>query len=124
MHVGALLVGARQHGHVTRQDAALADARIGVQQLRDLTGNGGMEPPKAALPDAAACALEPAHETWVLDDGDRPWVADMCAAYGARYVSRPIHDHAKAGNLNHALGVMAASNCMDTSLVQYALQKP
>jgi len=57
---------------------------------------------------AAACALEPIHETWVLDDGDRPWVADMCAAYGARYVSRPIHDHAKAGNLNHALEVLAA----------------
>ena len=56
----------------------------------------------------AACALAPAHETWVLDDGDRPWVADMCAAYGARYVSRPTHDHAKAGNLNHALDVLAA----------------
>ena len=55
---------------------------------------------------AAACRLEPAHETWVLDDGDRPWVAEMCAAFGARYVSRPVHDHAKAGNLNHALGLL------------------
>src|SRR5438445_66535 len=67
--------------------------------------------PPAAPPSstaAAACALEPAHETWVLDDGDRVWVADMCAAYGARYVSRPQHDHAKAGNLNHALEVLAA----------------
>jgi cellulose synthase (UDP-forming) len=56
---------------------------------------------------AAACSLEPAHETWVLDDGDRAWVADMCAAYGARYMRRPTHDHAKAGNLNHALQLMA-----------------
>jgi cellulose synthase (UDP-forming) len=55
---------------------------------------------------AAACALEPAHETWVLDDGDRPWVADMCRALGARYVSREIHNYAKAGNMNHALSVM------------------
>jgi cellulose synthase (UDP-forming) len=55
---------------------------------------------------AASCALEPAHETWVLDDGDRPWVADMCRALGARYVSREVHDHAKAGNLNHALSIM------------------
>ncbi|MDQ1581975.1 MAG: hypothetical protein QOF36_29, partial [Microbacteriaceae bacterium] len=56
---------------------------------------------------AAACALEPPHETWVLDDGDRSWVAEMCAAFGARYVSRPTHDHAKAGNMNHALQLMA-----------------
>ena len=26
---------------------------------------------------AAAVALEPAHETWVLDDGDRAWVREM-----------------------------------------------
>jgi cellulose synthase (UDP-forming) len=65
------------------------------------------EPAEVIAPTiAAACALAPAHETWVLDDGDRDWLADMCAQYGARYVSRPIHDHAKAGNLNHALAVM------------------
>ena len=57
---------------------------------------------------AAACELAPAHETWVLDDGDRPWVEEMCAAYGARYVSREFHDHAKAGNMNHALDLMSA----------------
>ena len=56
---------------------------------------------------AAACALQPAHETWVLDDGDRPWVAEMCRSFGARYVRRPIHEHAKAGNMNHALELMA-----------------
>ncbi len=55
---------------------------------------------------AAACQLEPAHETWVLDDGDRPWVREMCATYGARYVQRAEHDHAKAGNINHALALM------------------
>ena len=57
---------------------------------------------------AAACALTPTHETWVLDDGDRPWVEEMCAAFGARYVRRDVHDHAKAGNMNHALDLMAA----------------
>lgn len=66
------------------------------------------EPAEVIAPTiAASCALEPAHETWVLDDGGRPWVADICRAYGARYVSRPVHDHAKAGNLNHALDLMA-----------------
>ena len=52
---------------------------------------------------AAAVALEPAHETWVLDDGNRPEVAEMAASLGARYVARTEHTHAKAGNLNHAL---------------------
>ncbi|MET4097370.1 glycosyltransferase family 2 protein [Arthrobacter sp. UYCu712] len=66
------------------------------------------EPIEVLIPTvAAACELAPDHETWVLDDGDRPWVAEMCAAYGARYVRRAVHDHAKAGNMNHALGIMA-----------------
>ncbi len=66
------------------------------------------EPAEVLVPTvAAACALEPAHQTWVLDDGDREWVREMCEAYGARYVRRDLHDHAKAGNLNHALGLMA-----------------
>ncbi|WAH95888.1 glycosyltransferase family 2 protein [Arthrobacter sp. MMS18-M83] len=65
------------------------------------------EPAEVLTPTiAAACALEPAHQTWVLDDGDRDWVRELCMAYGARYVRREVHDHAKAGNLNHALELM------------------
>lgn len=65
------------------------------------------EPAEVLAPTiAAACALEPAHQTWVLDDGDRPWVEEICAAYGARYVRREEHLHAKAGNLNNALRLM------------------
>lgn len=67
------------------------------------------EPVEVLAPTvAAACALEPAHETWVLDDGNRPWVAEMCASLGARCVTRAEHNHAKAGNMNHALDLMAA----------------
>jgi cellulose synthase (UDP-forming) len=57
---------------------------------------------------AGAVALTPVHETWVLDDGDRPWVREMAAALGARYVTRPNRHHAKAGNLNHALALVNA----------------
>jgi cellulose synthase (UDP-forming) len=57
---------------------------------------------------SAAVALEPAHETWVLDDGDRPEVRELAEALGAHYLTRPTHEHAKAGNLNHALGVVDA----------------
>lgn len=67
------------------------------------------EGPEILVPTvAAAMALEPAHETWVLDDGNRSEVARMAAALGARYLARPEHNHAKAGNINHALGVIDA----------------
>ncbi len=66
------------------------------------------EPVEVIAPTiVTACDLTPEHETWVLDDGNREWVREMCETYGARYVSRATHDHAKAGNLNHALAVMA-----------------
>ena len=38
---------------------------------------------------AAAVALQPAHETWVLDDGRRPWVAALAHDLGARYPDAP-----------------------------------
>ena len=67
------------------------------------------EGPEILIPTvAAAVALEPAHETWVLDDGNRPEIAELAASVGARYLARPTHEHAKAGNLNHALGVIDA----------------
>ena len=67
------------------------------------------EGPEVLLPTiTAACRLQPAHETWVLDDGRRPEVAAMAAALGAHYVTRPDNAHAKAGNLNHALGLCDA----------------
>ncbi|MGY9074614.1 MAG: glycosyltransferase [Acidimicrobiales bacterium] len=53
---------------------------------------------------AAALALEPAHQTWVLDDGARPDVAELAHQLGAGYIARPDNQYAKAGNLNFALG--------------------
>ena len=57
---------------------------------------------------AAAIAMRLPHETWVLDDGNRPAVASLAADLGARYLARPGHEHAKAGNINHALGLIDA----------------
>jgi len=57
---------------------------------------------------AAAVAMRVDHETWVLDDGNRPEVRRMAEELGARYLARPTHEHAKAGNLNHALGIVDA----------------
>ena len=67
------------------------------------------EGPEILIPTiAAAVSLEPVHQTWVLDDGNRGEVAELAASLGARYLARPTHEHAKAGNLNHALGVIEA----------------
>jgi cellulose synthase (UDP-forming) len=57
---------------------------------------------------AAAVAMRVKHETWVLDDGNRPDVAKLARDLGALYLARPTHEHAKAGNLNHALGIIDA----------------
>ncbi len=67
------------------------------------------EGPEILVPTiAAAVAMEPAHQTWVLDDGERPEIEELARSLGARYLARPTHEHAKAGNLNHALGIIAA----------------
>ncbi|MEO3937317.1 glycosyltransferase [Dermatophilaceae bacterium Soc4.6] len=67
------------------------------------------EPRSILLPTiAAAVATRHPHETWVLDDGDRPWLRDLAAELGARYRCRHHGAHAKAGNLNEALDEVRA----------------
>jgi cellulose synthase (UDP-forming) len=39
----------------------------------------------------------------LLDDGNRPEMADLAARHGIRYITRPEHTGAKAGNINWAL---------------------
>ena len=43
------------------------------------------------------------HQTYILDDGRRPAVADLAARLGCHYLTRADNQHAKAGNLNAAL---------------------
>lgn len=45
----------------------------------------------------------PGVRVWVLDDGNRPWLAALCRSKGVHYLARPESVHAKAGNINHAL---------------------
>lgn len=51
----------------------------------------------------AAMKIQNQHEVWLLDDGNRPWVKKLAKEYGAKYLTRSEHTHAKAGNINHAL---------------------
>ncbi len=51
-----------------------------------------------------AQAIEYPYKTvYVLDDGRRPGIQVMAENLGAVYLTRPDNQHAKAGNLNHAL---------------------
>lgn len=47
-------------------------------------------------------------QVWVLDDGKRESVKELCDALGARYIARETNEHAKAGNINHALPYLDA----------------
>jgi cellulose synthase (UDP-forming) len=45
----------------------------------------------------------PNFEIWLLDDASRDELAELSRALGCHYLTRLQHNHAKAGNLNHAL---------------------
>ena len=45
----------------------------------------------------------PDFKVWILDDGERQWLKDYCDEKGVGYITRKVHDHAKAGNLNNGL---------------------
>ncbi|WP_449001108.1 glycosyltransferase [Myxosarcina sp. GI1(2024)] len=40
---------------------------------------------------------------YLLDDTKRPQIAQLAKELGCKYLTRPNNDHAKAGNLNHAI---------------------
>ena len=44
---------------------------------------------------------------WVLDDGRRDWLRELCARKGCNYLTRPDNAHAKAGNINQAVRHLA-----------------
>ena len=43
---------------------------------------------------------------WILDDGNREEFRQFAEHSGAGYIIREQHNHAKAGNINHALGLL------------------
>jgi cellulose synthase (UDP-forming) len=62
------------------------------------------EPVEVVAATLAGCrALTYPHTTWLLDDGRRPEMEELANLAGARYLTRPDNEHAKAGNINAAL---------------------
>lgn len=64
------------------------------------------EPPFILRRTVMGCqALDYDRKTiYLLDDTHRPEVRDLAAELGCEYMARPDNRHAKAGNLNHAIG--------------------
>jgi cellulose synthase (UDP-forming) len=63
------------------------------------------EPTEVVAATLAGCrALTYPHTTYLLDDGRRPEMEELARVAGARYLTRPDNLHAKAGNINAALG--------------------
>ena len=50
----------------------------------------------------------PNFRVFMLDDGRRDWLKQLCEKLNCRYIARPTNEHAKAGNINHALNKLAA----------------
>jgi len=61
--------------------------------------------PVSLLRETALCAVSLGypHRTYLLDDGDRPEVAELARELDCSYISRKDRVGAKAGNLNNAL---------------------
>jgi cellulose synthase (UDP-forming) len=58
---------------------------------------------------AAAAGMRGAEvRVWVLDDGNDDAMRDLAARHGVGYLRREKHTGAKAGNINHALGLTSA----------------
>lgn len=55
----------------------------------------------------AQASDHPNCEVMVLDDGRRDWLRAFCEERQVRYLRRPDNKGSKAGNINHALGVLA-----------------
>jgi cellulose synthase (UDP-forming) len=52
---------------------------------------------------SAAMRIRYPHQTWLLDDGNRPEMCALAVQVGANYLARTRNTGAKAGNLNNAL---------------------
>ncbi len=107
-----LLWGAEVFGYLT--------AVLHVFMVSRLTSPEATPPPKGLTVDVfiptynestnllrhtllAATRMEYPHETWLLDDGNRPEMAALARELGCHYLTRPENTNAKAGNLNNAL---------------------
>ncbi|WP_236024641.1 glycosyltransferase [Arenibaculum pallidiluteum] len=67
---------------------------------------------------AGAAGIDhPRLRVWVLDDGRRDWLRDLCAEKGVSYLRRTDNAHAKAGNINNALRHLATLEPLPDFLV-------
>ena len=91
---------------ISRSAAATASANSPLHQAPTDIFIASYNESRDILERTIVGALDLAHpdlRVWLLDDGARPWAAELAAALGAHYVSRVKGKHAKAGNINNAM---------------------
>jgi cellulose synthase (UDP-forming) len=68
------------------------------------------EPVDIVEPTIAAASALPGGDVrvWLLDDGKNPEMESLASRYRVGYITRPDNVGAKAGNLNHAMGLTDA----------------
>ncbi|MCB1528470.1 MAG: glycosyltransferase [Hyphomicrobiaceae bacterium] len=102
---------------MTRTRSRRKDADKGVRRLRrdgaapliDVFICTYNEEREVLLPTMLA-AMNIAYDNkrvWVLDDGRRSWLQTLCEQTDCGYITRSDNEHAKAGNINNALGHVA-----------------
>lgn len=92
-----------------RQDAATARTvqmyvhhrKVSVDVFIPVYGEPLEEIRQTAL---AARDMYGLHKTYILDDGKSDEVKALAETIGVNYIRRPRNEHAKAGNINYALG--------------------
>lgn len=88
---------------IRRQRAAPADAGSPSVDILICTYSESATVLEPTLAGAMGILYDGIVKVHVCDDGSRPEIRDLANRYGAHYIDRDEHQHAKAGNLNNAL---------------------
>jgi cellulose synthase (UDP-forming) len=108
----AILYGAEIYGFLTAMLHLMMTWRLTVREpppcpqgvsvdVYILTYNESVDLVRKTL--LAATHMDCPHETWLLDDGNRPEMKALADRLEIHYLSRTENLHAKAGNLNNAM---------------------
>ena len=101
------LFGRRRHCAAPRRPEVLDPRSLPTVDVFVPTYSEPVEVVEATV--AAAVRMRGARvRVALLDDGDRDEMEHLAARLGARYIRRDDHSGAKAGNVNHALGLTGA----------------
>ncbi|MDO1451220.1 glycosyltransferase family 2 protein [Rhodocytophaga aerolata] len=60
----------------------------------------------------AMVAVQYPHQTYLCDEGNDPWLRDLCQQLGVHHITRQTRENAKAGNINNGLKNATGELCV------------